>query len=251
MQSAQAAAGFVGAGKRMQPGDVVAAAARLGCSPAVIAAVLEVESSGSGFDAAGRPKILFEPHVFYRELAGSETQLAAALKGGLAYPHQGMQPYPPTSEANYCRLKRACLLAPDAALRSASWGIAQVMGFNFAIAYASVGDMVQACMDSEAAQFGLLLAYAERNGLVAALRSENFAAFARGYNGPGAVAQYAGRLAAACQRHKGSVPLQPRPVPAQPLPVPAQPHPAVPAPQPTADSLMDAEWLQIRGGSAA
>jgi len=32
---------------------------------------MEVEAAGSGFDSRGRPKMLFEPHVFYRNLPAS------------------------------------------------------------------------------------------------------------------------------------------------------------------------------------
>lgn len=251
-------AGFVGAGRRLATTDITAAAARLGCAVAAIAAVLDVESAGSGFDAAGRPKILFEPHIFYRELLSQPVLLEAAVRAGLAYPHQGTKPYAPTSELNYQRLKRACLIEPGAAMRSASWGIAQVMGFNFAVGgYSDVAAMVQAVMDSESAGFGLLLGYLERDGLVPALRVLNFAAVARGYNGPGAVAAYAARLQAAYHRRlAGGRPPAAASTPAPsrgpaPSRVGATPAAAAPAPVPAAsaaDSLNDLEWLKIRAG---
>jgi hypothetical protein len=40
----------------------------LGVEPEVVMAVAEVESSGDGFLPTGEPKILFEPHIFWREL---------------------------------------------------------------------------------------------------------------------------------------------------------------------------------------
>ena len=241
------AAGFVGRGLIMQASDVEAAAFRLGVPVYRVAAILAVESSGKGFDPAGRPKILFEPHIFYREMAGDQVKLDMAVKAGLAYAVQGTQPYPPTSEANYSRLKRACLLDAGAAMRSASWGVAQVMGFNFSVGgYACVEDMVTACMDSEAAQFGLLVGYVERNGLVKYLQTANYLAFARGYNGSGAAAEYARRIIAAIARSGGDI------KPNVTVTVSAKPQPAArPAPQPMADSLMDAEWLRIRSGMSA
>lgn len=252
----------------MQRSDVLIAANRLGCPIAHVQAVLAVESAGCGFDSAGRPKMLFEPHILWRELAGDQGKLDMAVKAGLAYQRQGTQPYPPTSEANYARVKRACLLDQGAALRSASWGIAQVMGFNYSVgAYASEQEMVQACMDSEAAQFGLLVGYVERNGLAKYLRDGNWLAFARGYNGIGAAPAYAARIVAAVLRIQAlpsaanivAPVLSPQPVP----PVVSVAAETVAAdslgddsstdgaPQPTADALMDAEWLQIRAGQIA
>lgn len=48
-----------------------------------IHAVMEVEASGGGFDRLKRPKMLFEPHVFWRNLSGAARTRAASL--GLAY----------------------------------------------------------------------------------------------------------------------------------------------------------------------
>ena len=45
------------------------AAQALGCDVAAVRAVAEVESRGSGFDAQGRPTILYERHVFSRNTA--------------------------------------------------------------------------------------------------------------------------------------------------------------------------------------
>jgi len=50
--------------------DFVLAAGRLGCSVAQIKAVRRVEAAASGFDAQGRPKILFERHKFHRFTGG-------------------------------------------------------------------------------------------------------------------------------------------------------------------------------------
>jgi len=41
---------------------------RIGTGEDEIRAVLAVGPAGGGFDKLGRPRMLFEPHVFYREL---------------------------------------------------------------------------------------------------------------------------------------------------------------------------------------
>lgn len=59
---------FVGTGRRLAQGDIGAAARKVNLPTAVILAILEKEASGRGFDSKNRPKMLFEPHVFSREL---------------------------------------------------------------------------------------------------------------------------------------------------------------------------------------
>lgn len=250
------ACGFHAEARRMTLDDVRTMASRYGVEVPVVQAVLDVESSGSGYDADGRPKILPEPHILYQQLLGDPNKLAVAVRAGLAYPRQGAQPYPVGSEANYQRLKRGCLIDPGAAMRSASWGCAQVMGFNYAVCgYPDVFAMVEACLHDEVAQLDLLFRYAKKNGLIYFLQTRNWAAFARGYNGPGAVAAYAAKLALAYARHLVGIPPNgPRMIL---LPEPVTPSPAAvvrtalaPLQQPpmTTDSLNDQEFLRIRAG---
>jgi len=108
-------------------------------------AVVTVEASGSGFDAQGRLKMLFEPHRFYRELGERKRELAVTQ--GLAYERWGERPYPADS---YPRLLAAIKIDRPGALRSASWGLAQIMGFNAKSAgYATAEDMIADFLDDE------------------------------------------------------------------------------------------------------
>jgi hypothetical protein len=50
--------------------EIIAFANRLGCTTRQLKAVATVESSASGFDRLGRPKILFERHLFWRYTRG-------------------------------------------------------------------------------------------------------------------------------------------------------------------------------------
>ena len=90
----------------------------------------------------------------------------------------------------------------NAALRSASFGLGQIMGFNHkAAGYASPGDMVAAFCDDEAAGLEAMIRFIESEGLVDELRRHDWSAFARGYNGAGyAKHGYHTRLAAAFKR---------------------------------------------------
>lgn len=174
---------FNGAATRLADSDLPRIGHTIGVGEDELHAFLEVETSGGGFDEHGRPKMLFEPHRFYANLSGAKRALA--VKGGLAYPTWGTKPYPKDS---YPRLAAAIAIDETAALRSASWGIGQIMGENHVAAgYASVQAMVTAFLDSEAEQLEAAVRFIKANHLDDELRAHNWAAFARGYNG----AQYA------------------------------------------------------------
>src|SRR5262245_61151885 len=83
---------FKGAAKRLADIDLPRIGQTIGVGEDEIHAVLEVESSGHGFDSQGRPTILFEPHVFYRNLSGDKR--ARAVSAGLAYEHWKAGNYP-------------------------------------------------------------------------------------------------------------------------------------------------------------
>ncbi len=189
---------FKGRAQRLTDLDVPRVGRLIGVGEDEVRAVIEVETSGGGFDAQGRPKMLFEPHVFWREL-GEGPKRTTATATGLAYPKWGAAPYPKDS---YPRLGLAIKIDPNAALRSTSWGLGQIMGFNHrAAGYASAGDMVEAFCDSEAAGLEAMIRFIESEGLDDELRRHDWSAFARGYNGAGyATHGYHTKLAAAFKR---------------------------------------------------
>lgn len=195
--------GFVGKAKRIEDVDLPRIGHEIGVGEDVIHAILDVESRGRGFDARGRPVMLFEPHVFYRQLKRDPAKQAAAVSAGLAYP-KWRRDYPADS---YSRLYPAIEIDETAALMSASWGLGQVMGFNFAAAgFGSVQEMVRAMMDDEDNHLEAMIAFIVRSGLddelraleAATTREGRIAAardFARGYNGSGyAVNRYHTRI---------------------------------------------------------
>lgn len=175
------------------------AAEQLNCDIAVIQAVAEVESRGNGFHEGGAPKILFEAHHFSRMTAGkyddshphisSERWNRKLYKGGIA---------------EHGRLQEAASLNREAALKSASWGRFQIMGFNWAACgYASLQDFIN---DMYAGEFGHLKAFVgfiKSLGLQDELRKCDWDRFARVYNGPGYAAnQYDTRLQQAYLKYK-------------------------------------------------
>lgn len=175
---------FVGAGVRLELSDLELVASEAEIELPALQAVVAVEAAGSGFDSVGRPKILYEPHIFYRQLDIVKRDEATAE--GLAYPKWGEKPYPRGSNAQYDRLNAAMEIDQSAALKSCSWGMGQVMGSNHrAAGYGDVETMVLACMDSEAKQVEMMVNFIRSNKLLSAIQNKDWTTFARGYNGPG------------------------------------------------------------------
>lgn len=170
---------FVGRAKRIEDVDLPRIGAMIGCGEDEIHAVIDVEAAGSGFDSKGRPKMLFEPHIFYRELTGKQRE--TATDANLAYEKWKPGKYPKDS---YPRLERAMDINKTAALRSCSWGMGQIMGFNHVAAgYHSPIAMVTDFMDDEDNQLEGMINFIKTNHLDDELRAHNWAGFARGYNG--------------------------------------------------------------------
>lgn len=185
---------FKGKAVRIQDIDLPRIGYHIGVGEDELHAFMDVEAAGSGFDAKGRPKMLFEPHKFYAALRG--PQRAAAVAQGLAYPKWGEKPYPSDS---YPRLIKAMAIDETAALESASWGLTQILGTYFAdIGFASVQEMVQAFMDSEAEHLEATVALLKKWQIDDDLRAHRWATVARTWNGAGyAKNRYDAKLAAA------------------------------------------------------
>jgi len=169
---------FKGEAKRVDQVDIAIMAHRLGVNEDKMQAVKEVEAARSGFDSQGRPKMLFEPHVFYRNLSGAERDQAVAA--GLAY-RDWRRDYPADS---YPRMAQAMTINQTAALKSASWGAGQILGENHVAAgYGTVEEMVLAFMDDEENHYEGMVAFILYNRLDDDLRRGDWRGFARGYNG--------------------------------------------------------------------
>lgn len=173
----------------------------LGVGGAEIWAVLSVETRGFGFLDNRKPRILFERHIFHRRTDGAFDQLNPNISSSAPGAYAG-------GPAEYARLEAAMKLNSQAALESASWGIGQVMGFNYAVAgYASVDEMISAMVADEDSQIMAMAHFIKGNNLAAAMQRKNWEAFARGYNGPAfRKNDYDTRLAAAHARFRVALP---------------------------------------------
>jgi len=223
------AAWITPAAPRLSPADIAASASALGVAPRVLQAVLTVESAGRGFDAAGRPVVLYEPHVMDRQLVRNRPALlAGARKAGLSYAVWGTRPYPPEGDARWTVIDRAMALDMECACRAVSWGLGQILGEGYTLlGYGSATALARDAMVSEARQLAQVVAFIGGKRLVAPLHAMAWQAFAEGYNGTGNAEAYAAKLAAA---YAMPVPLA---HPAAPIQGPQQLH-ARPAFEPAA-----------------
>lgn len=182
--------------------DYARAAERLGCDVAAVKAVDEVESGGRGFLADGRPKILFERHVFRRQLLdrGIDTRAYEREQPELVNVKPGG--YKGGAD-EWRRLDDAVQIHREAALSSASWGKYQIMGYHWrALGFESVQAFVNAMYHSEGKQLDAFVEFVKTNRLDDELRRKDWTGFARGYNGKNfAVNKYDLKLAAAYERH--------------------------------------------------
>ena len=176
---------FVGTATPMQVGDIDKTAESLGVESAALRAVLSVETGGFGFDKSKRPKALFERHYFYKMLKDKPDALQLAVDAGLAYPKWGEKPYPKGSDAVYAEITAAVDIDLDAALRSVSWGLGQIMGNNYKLAgCSSAQEMVEQAMESEVNQLRHMANFIKAAGLLDEIQRKDWAGFAKGYNGP-------------------------------------------------------------------
>lgn len=225
---------FLGASKRLDDIDLPKLGHRMGVGEDEMHAFIDVETRGSGFDENGRPLILFEPHVFYRNLSGEKRN--QAVKAGLAYKNWGAKPYPKDS---YPRLKQACRIDETAALKSASWGMGQVLGENHAAAgYKTVQAFVDAMCADEELQLEASVNFILANKLDDELRRHDWEGFAKGYNGAGyAKNRYHIKLAEAFRKWSRikDTPWSPIPVTPKPAdePKPVSAPEVAPKPQPS------------------
>lgn len=180
---------YRGSALKLAPGDVKRCSDAIRVDEAALRAVIEIETGNrAGFLSDGRPMILFEPHLFYKEVSGAKR--TRALREGVAKATWGGPgSYPKTHAAVWAQYMKAAAIDETAAIRSTSWGLGQVLGSNYKVAgYNSPQEMVSAFCESELNQLGGMCNFMIHNNLVEHMRRfpslEHCAAFARIYNGP-------------------------------------------------------------------
>ncbi len=158
----------------------------LDCEPAALKAVQKVETGGrGGFFAPGKPAILFEGHIFWRQLKkrGIDPEKYAAKNENILYP-KWVKGHYKGGLGEYERLEQARKINREAADESASWGMFQIMGFNYAACgEKNVESFVDSMCESERKQLILSGRFIRQGGMLAALQNKKWAEFAEKYNG--------------------------------------------------------------------
>lgn len=198
-------------GKSLEPEDFERAAKALGVDVASIRAITEVESSGSGFIDGELPKILFERHVFRKQLQkrGIPTVLLERQYPDLISIRAGGYATGPDAKTRqlreHTRLDRAAKINRDAALESCSWGAFQCMGYHWkALGFKSLQDFVNAMYKGESQQLDAFVKFIKVDpSLHAAIKRKDWESVERMYNGPDFAnkREYDKKLANAYQRH--------------------------------------------------
>lgn len=191
--------------------DFWRAAKLLDCEPAALKAVQMVETGGKGgFLSNDKPAILFEGHIFWKQLKAAGINPATVAKGNedILYEKWTKSHYA-GGVKEYDRLERARKINRTAADASASWGMFQIMGFNCpACGEKTVAGFVDAMCRSEVDQLLLSARFIYGNKvMLEALQKRNWAAFAKAYNGAAyAQNQYDVKLAAAYKKCQSQLP---------------------------------------------
>ena len=186
--------------------DFTQVAELLGCEPAALKAVQQVETGGrGGFFSPGRPAILFEGHIFWTQLKKRGSNPEDYVKGNenILYPKWEKGHYK-GGIGEYDRLEQARKINRDAADASASWGMFQIMGFNYAACgEESIESFVRSMCESEFKQLLLTANFIKKNSqMLQALQARDWAVFAKCYNGPAyAQNRYDVKLEAAYQKY--------------------------------------------------
>lgn len=176
--------------------DFMAAAHQLHCEVAVIRAVAETETSRKPFDAQGQPTMLFERHKFHALTGGrfdlTNPDLSNPTPGGYG-----------TGGSQFYRFQEAAKLDDKAAKMAASWGMFQIMGFNYkAAGYGSIDAFVLAMRKSPREHLKAFVRFIQHDSaLLRALQQKDWGTFAARYNGPEyAKNNYDERMKAAYER---------------------------------------------------
>lgn len=157
--------------------------------PAHIRAIFEVEAGGrSGFLLADdtKPVTLEEGHIFYKyaKQKGLNVEELCKKYPTICYPKWN-KAYYKVGLAEYARYELAKSVNEECAMLATSWGVGQIMGFNYAACgYKNVKAFVEDMYISEEKQLRAMCKFIKSNNkMFNALKNQDWATFACLYNG--------------------------------------------------------------------
>ena len=159
----------------------------LGVNPACLKAVQKVETGGKGgFERNGKPQILFEGHVFWRELTkiGIDPVKIQSGNENILYKTWTKSKYV-GGPGEWIRFEKAKNINESAAIKSASWGMFQIMGNNYVLCgCTNIKEFYNLMCKDKFSQFLLGMEFLKQSKLIPYLVKQDWAGFAKGYNGP-------------------------------------------------------------------
>lgn len=193
---------------RLTEKDYREVADRLGVEVAAIKAIVDIEAGKThqGFHEPGKPLINFDLTMFRRFARKKGINLGRYSKShAVVFSRPNARRYGSQQAAQHARLKAARSIDNSTAIQGTFWGMFQIGGFNWKKCGASdINDFVDKMSRSERDQLDLFANFIQSSGLLKYLKAKNWAAFAKGYNGPSYASRgYHTRLAGAYARHKG------------------------------------------------
>jgi hypothetical protein len=179
--------------KKFTHDDIVLIANQHSLEPLLLEAFVEVYAPGSGFLEDGRPKVIFQHHIFWKNLLPAyRTRFKRRKFKMLAVMHRDiLHPVPATSVSvsylsEHNKLDKATGIDSDAALRSALWGRFMLPGEAFISAgFLTIGDFVAAHQKNETEQLSAFMnslasiTFKGKN-LIGHLQDQNLQQFAEG-----------------------------------------------------------------------
>lgn len=177
-------------------------AEELGIETACLHAVIDIEAGKAhqGFTAPGQPVVNFDLTMFRRFAAKRGVNLTRYRRSHPAVFSRGR-----SAGSAFKRFSVASTINSHAAIEGTFWGMFQIGGFNWRKCGAKdIDEFYQLMCRSERDQLELFAKFIVNSGLQKPLQAKNWAAFARGYNGPGYARRgYHNRLGAAYRKYAG------------------------------------------------
>ena len=172
-------------------------------------AIVECGLDLNGFLADGKPKILFEGHIFYSELL-KVLPKATVVRISRSHPSICYESWTKQfylgGMDEYDRYDEAVKVNPECAMLATSWGFPQIMGFNYQYCGCSaVTEFVEKMRESEESQMELWYHFLYNQKLIPILKEQDWETFTRKYNGPGQVNVYSQKLMNTYNNLKGKL----------------------------------------------
>ncbi|UOQ69051.1 N-acetylmuramidase family protein [Hymenobacter volaticus] len=192
---------FVVMTKKLTPQQLAAAAETAGFEPRAVRAIIKVETGGSGYDrTTGYLLIQFEPSWFRRLLPKDLRQKIASASATVMKRTATAEQITLTQDWAITQANKvegqvrerqafdaACRIDRHTAYLATSWGLPQMMGFNYkSCGYSTVEEMIEGFRQSEAKQLAAMLLFIKsKPPMATALKNRDWGVLAYHYNGAG------------------------------------------------------------------